>query len=95
MSTLANASTGMAEYTLVISKTAQKQLNKLINTVAEPIIETILSLASNPRPQGCKKLKGRSGYRIRKGNYRIIYEIYDDVLTVEVIALGDRKDVYN
>ena len=85
----------MAEYTLVISKTAQKQLNKLINTVAEPIIETILSLASNPRPQGCKKLKGRSGYRIRKGNYRIIYEIYDDVLTVEVIALGDRKDVYN
>lgn len=95
MRILINVSSKMAEYTLVISKTAQRQLNKLTDTVAELIIETVQSLASNPRPPGCKKLKGRSGYRIRKGNYRIIYEIYDDILTIEVIALGDRKEIYN
>jgi mRNA interferase RelE/StbE len=52
------------------------------------------ALPLNPRPHGCKKLKGRNGYRIRKGIYRIIYDVYDNVLTVEVIALGHRKDIY-
>jgi mRNA interferase RelE/StbE len=53
----------------------------------------IADLAKNPRPAGCKKLKGRSGYRIREGNYRIIYEINDKILTT-VIEAGDRKDIY-
>jgi mRNA interferase RelE/StbE len=51
-------------------------------------------LGSNPRPNGCKKLKGRDGYRIRVSDYRIIYEIQDNVLLVDVIDLGHRKDIY-
>ncbi len=54
----------------------------------------IYSLAANPRPHGCKKLKGRDGYRIRVGDYRIIYNIFDNILTVDVVALGHRKDIY-
>ncbi len=54
----------------------------------------ILALAANPRPKGYTKLKGRSGYRIRIGDYRIIYEIIDNLLRVEVIELGHRKDIY-
>lgn len=51
-------------------------------------------LAENPRPFGFRNLKGREGYRIRVGNYRIIYDIFDDELVIDVIQLGHRKDVY-
>ena len=54
----------------------------------------MLSLESNPRPLGCKKLKGREAYRIRVGNYRIIYEIEDKILKVIVIDVSDRKEIY-
>lgn len=54
----------------------------------------IYNLANNPRPAGCKKLKGRDSYRIRVADYRIIYEIFDDILLVDVIDLGHRKDIY-
>ena len=69
-------------------------MDKLQHSVARPIIKAILNLANNPRPQGCIKLKGREGYRIRKGDYRIIYDIYDKILIVEIIAIGNRRDVY-
>jgi mRNA interferase RelE/StbE len=46
------------------------------------------------RPQGYKKLKGRDGYRVRVGNYRIIYDIFDSELIVDIITLGHRKDIY-
>ena len=55
---------------------------------------SIADLANDPRPPGCKKLKGRPGYRIREGNYRVIYEINDKILTVTVVEAGDRKEVY-
>ena len=84
----------MPEYEIRITKTAQKQLDKLSNSVANILIETIQTLSFNPRPNGCKKLKGRNGYRIRQGDYRIIYEVYDKLLIVEVIAIGNRKDIY-
>jgi mRNA interferase RelE/StbE len=84
----------MPKYSVTITKSAQKQLDKLSDHVAEPIISAIWSLADNPRPHGYKKLKGRPGYRIRKGNYRIIYEVIDHILLVDVIAIGDRKDIY-
>ena len=59
------------------------------------ITETILNLADNPRPFGVKKLEGFDDfYRIKKGNHRIIYTIEDDILTVEVLKVGNRKDVY-
>lgn len=84
----------MSKYTAVLSKKAQKQLDKLPDTIAEPIFDAIIELEENPRPAGIKKLKGRDGYRIRIGNYRIIYEIFDSELIVDVIALGHRKNIY-
>jgi mRNA interferase RelE/StbE len=51
-------------------------------------------LAINPRPQGYKKLKGRDSYRIRIGDYRVLYDIFDNKLIIDVITLGHRKDIY-
>jgi mRNA interferase RelE/StbE len=85
----------MPEYQIRITNTAQKQLDKLASPVAGLLIKTIQGLSVNPRPAGCKKLKGRDGFRIRKGNFRIIYDIFDKVLIVIVIAVGNRKDIYD
>jgi mRNA interferase RelE/StbE len=85
----------MPKYKIDIKPAAQKQLDKLPNADAEIIIDVILKLSNNPRPIGYKKLKGRNGYRIRKGNYRIIYEIFDKLLLIDIIKVGDRKDIYN
>ncbi len=85
----------MPEYTVVLSKRAQKELDKLSNTIAAPILKAIAALEENPRPQGYKKLKGREGYRVRVGNYRIIYEIFDKELLVDVIDVGNRKEIYD
>ncbi|MEZ0611563.1 type II toxin-antitoxin system RelE/ParE family toxin [Fibrella sp. WM1] len=84
----------MAEYTIVLTRTAQKQLDKLPTVTADLLLAAIELLASDPRPDGCKKLKGRLGYRIRKGDYRILYDIQDSVLIVNVIAIGHRRDIY-
>ena len=84
----------MPNYTIVLSKKAQKQLDKLPDNIAEPIFEAISLLENEPRPSGCKKLQGRDGFRIRIGNYRVIYEIYDNELVIDVITLGHRKDIY-
>ena len=78
-------------YSIDFSKKAQKKLDKLSDVIADPILSAIVELSSNPRPQGYKKLKGRKGYRIRVGNYGVIYEIFDEVL---VIDLGHRKEIY-
>jgi mRNA interferase RelE/StbE len=85
----------MAHYEVVISKTAQKQLDKLPDAVADVLLEAIKKLSDNPRPAGHIKLKGRQGHRIRNGDYRIIYDIFDKILLVDVIAVGHRKDIYN
>ena len=82
----------MSNYTVVLSKRSQKQLDRLTDSVAEPIFIAIANLETNPRPHGCKKLKDREGYRI--GNYRVIYEIIDNALLVNVVTLGHRKEVY-
>ena len=84
----------MAKYTVSLSHRAERQLDKLSEKLAHPIITAIAKLAANPRPNGCKKLKGREGYRIRVGDYRIIYTIGDFMLVIVVIDLGHRKDVY-
>ncbi len=63
----------MAKYTITLTRRAQKQLDRLSDNIAEPIFIAIENLSSEPRPQGCKKLQGRDGYRIRVGDYRIIY----------------------
>lgn len=81
-------------YQLVIDRSAQKQLGKIPPPHFNRIIKAINNLADNPRPTGCKKLTGRSGYRIRIGNYRVIYNIDDKILIVFVIDAGHRKNIY-
>ncbi len=84
----------MAKYEVVLSKKAAKQLDKLSDDIANPIIEAIANLEENPRPFGCKKLKSSTAHRIRCGNYRIIYDILEKQLIVDIITLGHRKDIY-
>ena len=81
-------------YAVEILRTAQKQLSRLDRQAQSRIIDSIRQLGADPRPSGCKKLSGRSGWRIRIGDYRVLYEIHDDRLVVLVVAIGDRKDVY-
>ncbi|MBK7108186.1 MAG: type II toxin-antitoxin system RelE/ParE family toxin [Chitinophagales bacterium] len=81
-------------YTVTIKKQAIKILEKVNEPYYTNIKEAIYNLANNPRPKGCKKLKGREGYRIRVNDYRIIYEIFDSTLLVDVIDLGHRKNIY-
>jgi mRNA interferase RelE/StbE len=85
----------MALYQVTISKTAQKQLDKLSDNIAGRLIKSIYELANDPRPNGCKKLKGRDAYRIRSGDYRIIYQIFDKTLLIDVVTVDDRKDIYD
>ena len=84
----------MAVYKLFIEKAVYKQLKNIPERDYQKIMASIAALANNPRPSGCKKLKGRPGYRIREGNYRVIYEINDKILTVTVIEAGNRKEIY-
>ncbi len=81
-------------YSLNFSKQALKELEKINDPYYSNIKLSITNLTQNPRPQGYKKLKGRDGYRIRTGNYRIIYNIFDTELIIDIITLGHRKDIY-
>ena len=82
-------------YTIQIEKSALKQLSQLPLIIVEAIDIKISSLQTNPRPPGCKKLKGRDGWRVRVGDYRVIYKIDDNVLIILVIDIGHRKNIYN
>jgi mRNA interferase RelE/StbE len=82
------------EYTVLILPSVQKQLNKLPGAIATRIEDKLLELEQDPRPPGCKKLKGRDAWRIRIGDYRAIYEIHDGRLIVTVITIGHRREVY-
>lgn len=82
------------KYTVFIERYAQKQILKLDRRAIPIIKSAIAGLADNPRPQGYKKLKGEDAYRIRVGDYRIIYEINDDRIIVIVVSVGHRKDIY-
>lgn len=77
-----------------ILRSAQKQLGRIDRQWQDRIIETIEALADDPRPKGCKKLTGRDAWRIRIGNFRVIYEIHDGKLLVIVVDVGHRQSVY-
>jgi len=81
-------------YQIRIKKRAIKTLAKINEPYFTQIKQAIYNLQENPRPQGYIKLKGRDAYRIRVANYRIIYEIFDAELIIDVIAIGHRKDIY-
>ncbi len=82
------------KYTVLIERYAQKQIMKLDKKIIPVIKAAIAGLADNPRPHGYKKLKGEDAYRIRIGDYRIIYEIDDEVILVTVVSVGHRKNIY-
>ena len=84
----------MASYRLLIKPSAGKEIEALPKQDRRRIIATITSLSCNPRPPGCEKLSGRDQYRLRQGNYRILYEIQDGDLVVVVVKIGHRRDVY-
>jgi mRNA interferase RelE/StbE len=81
-------------YQLTIKPRAIKALEKINDPAYSNIKDAILQLADNPRPHGYKKLKGRDGYRIRVGDYRVLYNIFDNILSVDVVNLGHRKEIY-
>lgn len=84
----------MARYEISIKKSAVKELEDIPKKELQKIIKRIRTLSSHPRPQGSQKLSHGEQYRIRKGDYRIIYSVQDDDLTVHIIKVGHRKEIY-
>jgi mRNA interferase RelE/StbE len=81
-------------YRIEIKKSALKELSQIPPPYNKKIVEAIDELALNPRPLGCKKLKGSEAYRIRVADYRIVYTIEDIIELIEVQRIRHRKDVY-
>ena len=90
----APASPAKRLYTVRLANNAQKQLDRLPLETIERVSKELAKLAFDPRPAGVKKLKGREGYRIRVGDYRVMYTIFDKVLLIEVVKVGTRGNFY-
>ena len=85
----------MKQYALSLERAAFKQLERLPEDIRVRIADAINALANDPRPFGCKKLAGReAAYRLRVGDYRIVYSVNDRENVVEIIKLGHRREVY-
>ena len=84
----------MANYNIQIKPSAKKELEKLPKKDLQKIVLKIQDLAREPRPAGCEKLSGEAKYRIRQGNYRIVYSIADNELIIYVVKIGHRRDIY-
>ena len=84
----------MAKYRVIFKKSVAKDLRVLPKKDVARILKSIQSLSEEARPQECEKLSGQDRYRIRQGIYRIIYEIHDDVLTVVVVKVGHRREIF-
>jgi mRNA interferase RelE/StbE len=84
------------KYTVNLSKKATKFIRNLSKKDYQLVINNLLSLENDPFPNGNKKLESyKNTYRVRAGNYRIIYTVEAQILTINVIDIGNRKDVYN
>ncbi len=82
-------------YKVIFAKGAKKQFRKLPLSVQQSIQTQINILAIEPRPNGVKKLQNKeNSYRIRVYDYRVIYEIYDDILLISVVKVGHRSKIY-
>ncbi len=85
----------MDSYKIEWKHSAIKELKKLDKPTIKRIITVVDSLTTNPIPKNCRKLKGTTSiYRIRVGNYRIIYSLRSHKLIIEIIRVGHRKDIY-
>ncbi len=84
----------MASYKIAIKKSVAKDLRCIPKKDVKRILSTIQKLANDPRPPQAKKLSGQERFRIRQGNYRILYTLENDKLVVCVVKAGKRRDVY-
>jgi mRNA interferase RelE/StbE len=84
-----------ARYEIVFARSARKELKAISSSLAERILNKVEMLASNPRPAGCKKLRGHANlWRLRVGEYRIIYTIDDEKFVVDISVIRHRSEAY-
>jgi len=84
----------MAEYKIFFKESVEKDFRSIPKKDLQKIVRRIKTLAKEPRPSGHEKLTGQERYRVRQGHYRIIYSVHDKELTIWVVKVGHRKDVY-
>ncbi len=84
----------MAAYKIFFKKSVEKDFKVIPKKDLVKILERIEALAEEPRPPGCEKLSGQQKYRLRQGRYRILYSVQDDELTIWVVKVGHRRDIY-
>lgn len=84
----------MASYKLLIKRDVEKEIRALPKKEIRRIVERIYTLCDQPRPMGCEKLQGDLAYRVRQGDYRIIYTIDDRHHTIRIMKVGHRREVY-
>jgi len=81
-------------YRVSIKRSAEREMDTLPSQVLKRVARTILGLEDEPRPSGCKKLRGVDEYRLRIGPYRVLYTVDDTIRSVEIVAVGHRREVY-
>lgn len=81
-------------YKIFLKRSAEKELNNLPEKLHDRIVKRLYSLQVTPRPNNAKKLRGREGYRIRVGDYRVLYVVDEKQKRIEVYSVAHRKDVY-
>jgi mRNA interferase RelE/StbE len=81
-------------YAIEILRSARKQLERIAAEHQERVLTALEALAQAPRPDGCSKLTGREAWRIRIGDYRVVYEIDDEAKTVVIVVIAHRRDAY-
>jgi len=85
----------VTEYSITFARSARKELQALEAETAERVLHAIEGLAAQPRPPGCKKLRGTADlWRLRVGDYRVVYKIDDSRCAVDVSIIRNRRDVY-
>jgi len=84
----------MARYSVDVKRSAVRELGRVPKRDLRRILSRIRSLETEPRPHGCEKLSAQERYRIRQGDYRIVYSIDDSERNVVVVKIGHRRDVY-
>ena len=81
-------------YKVSLKKSAEKELRSIPSRDIHKIVEKLKGLAHQPRPHGCEKMEGQDRYRIRQGDWRVVYSIDDVEKTVLVVKIGNRREVY-
>jgi len=84
----------MAAYSIFFKKSVEKDFACIPKKDLKRVLDRIKTLEENPRPIGCEKLMGQERYRLRQGRYRIVYSIQDDEMSIWIVKVGHRKDIY-